>query len=53
MEFAIPTCSYPLIETTAFPALTDGIYPPTIIDHRGFSPLMDICYDLAWRFYCY
>jgi hypothetical protein len=51
MEFAIPTwCSYASLETTAaFPALIDGIYPPTIINQRGFlSPLMDMRYGLAW-----
>jgi hypothetical protein len=47
-EFAIPTCSYASLETTAFPALINGIYPPTIIDQRGFSPLMDMRYGLAW-----
>jgi hypothetical protein len=51
-EFAIPACSYALIKATAFPALTDGIYPPTIIDHCRFSPLMDMRYGLAWRLHC-
>jgi hypothetical protein len=32
--------------------LQDGIYPPAIIDHRGFSPLMDMRYGLAWRLHC-
>jgi hypothetical protein len=41
-EFAIPTCSYASLETTAFPALIDGIYPPAIIGQQGFSPLMDM-----------
>jgi hypothetical protein len=36
MEFAILACSYSAIEATAFPALADGIYPLTIIDHCGF-----------------
>jgi hypothetical protein len=40
-EVSIPACSYALLEATTFPALTDGIYPPAIIDHCGFSPLMD------------
>jgi hypothetical protein len=51
-EFAITTCSYASIETTAFPALQNVIYPPAIIDHRGFSPLMDMRYGLAWRLHC-
>jgi hypothetical protein len=32
-EYVVPTCSCTSLATTAFPALTDGIYPPTIIDH--------------------
>jgi hypothetical protein len=51
-EFVIPTCSYASIETTAFPALQDAIYPPAIMDHCGFSPLMDMRYGLAWRLNC-
>jgi hypothetical protein len=49
--FAIPACSYSSI-SPAFPAIIDGIYPPTIIDNRGFSPLMDMRYGLAWRLHC-
>jgi hypothetical protein len=52
-KFAIPACSYASIEATAFPALTDGIYPLTIIDHRGFPLLlMDMRYGLAWQLHC-
>jgi hypothetical protein len=51
-EYAIPACSYATIEATAFPALPDIIYPSTIINHRGFSPLMDMHYGLAWRLHC-
>jgi hypothetical protein len=52
MEFAILACSYAAIEATAFSALPDGIYPSTIIDHRGFLPLMGMRYSLAWRLHC-
>jgi hypothetical protein len=52
-EFAIPTCSYASLETRTFPALIDGIYPPTIINQHTFSPLMDMRYSLAcWRLHC-
>jgi hypothetical protein len=40
------------IEASAFPAFADGIYPDTIIDHQGASPLMDMRYGLAWRLHC-
>jgi hypothetical protein len=51
-ELAIPTCSYASLETTAFPALIDGTYPPAIIDQHGFSPLLDMRHGLAWRLHC-
>jgi hypothetical protein len=49
--FAILVCSYSSI-TQAFPAILDGTYPNTIIHPRGFSPLMDMQYGLAWRLHC-
>jgi hypothetical protein len=51
-EFAILACSYASLEATTFPSLTDGIYPPTIIDHHSFSSLMDMRYGLVWRLHC-
>jgi hypothetical protein len=50
--FTIPACSYSSIEVSAFPAFTDGIYPATIVDHYGLSPLMDMRYGLAWHLHC-
>jgi hypothetical protein len=50
--FAVHTCSYSSLEASAFPAFADGIYPDSIIDHRGFSPIMDMRYALAWRLHC-
>jgi hypothetical protein len=50
--FAIPVCTYSLLAPTAFPALIDGTYPPTILDPRGFSPLLDMRYGLVWQLHC-
>jgi hypothetical protein len=47
--FAVHVCSYSSLEAWTFPAFADVIYPDLIIDHRGFSPLMDMRYALAWR----
>jgi hypothetical protein len=44
---SILACSYSSLEALAFPAFADGIYPDSIVDHHGFSPLMDMCYGLA------
>jgi hypothetical protein len=45
--FAILAFSYLAMQTDTFPSLTNGTYPATIQDQRGFSPLQDMCYGLT------
>jgi hypothetical protein len=49
--FLVPACKYTKMEQH-FPSLTTSTYRTVITNSRGFSPLLDMRYGLAWRLHC-
>jgi hypothetical protein len=51
-SFVIPACPFLPTYDVAYPALESGVYPETILDQEGFSPMLDMLYGHVWRLWC-
>ena len=51
-NFSIPGCPLLPLYDENFPAVDTGVWPETVQDQEGFSPLMDLINGHVWRLWC-
>jgi hypothetical protein len=52
MHFAVPSCAFSTIYDLGFMPMDGAMMPPTVLDHEGFSPLVEMLNGHLWRLWC-